>query len=361
MENEIIVDSGILDGTGADAIVESMSKEGHYTLDFDKVEGIRFAALRSLLRARQNGFHFTIINLCQSVAEMFDETGVSVFISTCRKPKHLDISKYSEFGGGFMSKAFNCDDGDSMMKLYGSRVPKRMVEQEKLIARSVMVFGIPTPLVGSLYEDGENNGLDFERIEGKRSFSRIISEEPERMEELTVKFAKMCKKLHATQCNVDIFPDRTISYKRAVDNCKELSDEEKAKVQKFLASVPPATTCLHGDMQLSNVITNGKDDLWIDLADFSYGNPMLDLGMWYFLSMLNSEEISQHVFHLGVADMSKIWKIFAREYFDADTQEKYEEVVRKVEPFAALHMIYLGSTYGWEPHMMPFVKKTLLK
>lgn len=360
-EDNIIKAKGSLDGKGADSLVAAMAIDACSTLDFDEVSDINFAALRSMLRSRRNGLKFNIINVSDNVAEKFEDSGVSVFITICRKPKPLNIKDYEEFGAGYLSKAYNSADGDSMLKVYGPMVPESVAIREKTLSRAVMVFGIPTPLVGSYYKDGEMKGLDFERIPGKRSFSRIISDEPDRLEEITVKFAKMCKELHSTECDTEIFPDRASFYRKAVNDCKELSEEQKEEVYRFIDSIPRATTCLHGDMQLSNVISDGKDDLWIDLSDFSYGNPMMDMGMWYFLSMLNPERLCQHIFHLSKEQMSRIWDIFVEEYFGADTPSKKEEVIRMVEPYAALHMIYLGSTYCFEPFMLPYIKEKIFK
>lgn len=360
VNGNIIYVSGVLDGCGADGIVAAMAAGDGFVLDFAGVGEIKFAALRALLRCRQAGKRFSIINAGTDVAERFEDSGVSSFITVTRRPKPLEIGKYDEFGAGFLSKAYNNGDGDSMIKVYNSRVPKQIVIQEKAVSRAVMLFGLPTPLVGSLYEDGEYMGIDFERIEGKRSFSRIISEEPGRLEEMTVRFARMCRKLHATQCDTNVFPDRTDFYRQAVMRCDAITDEEKARAMAFVDSLPVETTCLHGDMQLSNVITNGTDDLWIDLSDFGYGHHMLDMGMWYFLSMLNPEHLCQHIFHLSKAQMASVWDVFAGEYFDADTPDKKAGVIAEVEPYAALHMLYLGSNYGFEPGMLDFIRARLL-
>ena len=354
--------SGNLDGQGAEMLAKAMTGDLTYTLDFNEVESISFAALRALLNCRKSGIRFCIVNASDSVAERIEDTGVSTFISTCRKPKALDLGKYDEFGGSFLSKSFNSKDGDSMIKVYGPRMPKELVAQEKAVAKAVMVFGIPTPLVGTLYEDESGAmALDFERIEGKRSFSRVIADQPERLEEMSIRFAKMCKKLHTTPCDTVIFGDRSRFYRQAIVNCKEITDEEKEKALAFLNNVPQATTCLHGDMQLSNVITNEKEDLWIDLSDFGYGNPMFDMGMWYFQAKLNVDEIVRDLFHFGNDTIAKVWDIFAKEYFGADTPEKLAEVERQVAPFAALHMLYLGSVYGFMPFMIPFIRQTLLQ
>lgn len=352
--------SGDLDGNGVHGLETAMNADNIFTLDFSEVRSVNFSALRALINIRKKGLRFTIINVNDSVIELFEDTGVSSVINVCRKPKPFDLSKYEEFGGGFLSKSFNSEDGDSMLKFYGSRIPSELVYQEKNVAKKVFLFGIPTPLVGALRETDGNYALDFERIEGKRSLSRVIADEPERLEEIAVKFASMCKELHSTPCDVNMFEPRAEFYRKAVMNCKEITEEERAKVLAFLDNVPAASTCLHGDMQLSNIITNGSEYLWIDLGDFGYGYPMFDLGMWYFLSMLNSPERADQIFHLTLDQLSQTWRIFAREYFGADTEEKQKEAIKTVEPFAALHMLYLGSTYGFVPGMLDFIRMKLM-
>ena len=360
-EGDLLCVSGKLDRQGAEELVALMEPGKIYTFDFSEVTDINFAAMRTLLRNRQGGLQFAIINANDNVVERMEDTGVASFVSICRKPKNLDMSKYKEFGGSFLSKSFNSNDGDSMMKLYGPYVPHRMVAQEKVIARAVMKFGIPTPLVGTIYKDGDNMAVDFERIEGKISYSRMIANNPDCLEEVTIRFAKMCKELHSKPCDTTIFPSRKSTYRNTIAISKYFNDEEKAKALAFLDAVPDETTCLHGDCQMSNVITTGKEDLWIDLADFSYGSPMFDMGMWYFLSKLGTEENAHKVFNFGKDLLDRIWDIFVREYFGADTPEKVAAVEAEVQKFAALHMIYLITTYFPEPNMVEYIKEKLMK
>lgn len=350
---------GVLDRPGAEALVAAIRQKENYTVDIAGVSEVKFAALRALMDVSRNERRICFLNACDAVAERFEDTGVSFYVDVCRKPKPLRVGEYDEFGAGFLSKAYNSEDGDSVMKVYGPRVPRWLVAHEKTIARAVMMFGIPTPLVGSLYEDAENTALDFERIEGKRSFSRIISEEPERMREITEKFARMCRQLHSTECDTKVFPDRKIFYRRAVGSCTAITEEERQKALAFIDNIPAATTCLHGDMQLSNTITDGTVDMWIDLSDFSYGSPLMDMGMWYFLSKLNPEHLCQSIFHLSKPQMAQIWDIFVEEYYGATTDAKKQEVERMILPYAALHMLYLGSMYRFEPGMLDFIRQIL--
>lgn len=356
IEGNLIAVKGIIGVEEAKALTGAMSGCDIYTIDFSEVSEVKFAALREFLNSRRSGKRFNIINASDSVAEKFEDSGVSSFINVCRKPEPLDMSKYTEFGASYLSKAYNSADGDSMMKIYGPNVPRQMVMQEKVTARAVMLFGIPTPLVGTVYTDGDRTALDFERIEGKRSFSRIMAEEPERLEEMSRRFARMCKELHSTPCDTAIFNDRSVFYRQAAVNCKELTSQERQKLLDFINSIPQETTCLHGDMQMSNVITTGSGDMWIDLSDFGYGNPLFDLGMLYFQVKYAPEHIIKDLFHFGRETMLKVWDYFVEEYFGADTPAKKAAADAAVEPFCVLHMTYLGTNYGFVPGMAEGVK-----
>ena len=343
--------AGTVDAAAAGRLLASMTEDRTYTLDFEDVDGIHFAALRKLMNARRAGCRFCIINACDAVVDRFVDSGVGTLIDVCRKPKPLDLSRYEEFGASYMSKAYNCDDGDSMMKLYGPGVPRETVFREKTVARAVMLFGLPTPLVGSVSEDGGRTALDFERIHGKRSFSRIISEEPGKMEAIARRFARMSRQLHETPCDTAVFENSVLAHRQAVINCRELTDADKEAFLSFADSIPAATTCLHGDLQPSNVITTGLEDLWIDLGDFGYGYPLLDLGMLYFLTRLTTEERAMQLFHLDCASLARFWDAFAEEYAGARTPEQKQAFEQEVVPYAALHMIYLGTNFGFVPGM----------
>ena len=356
MISNLIRPAGILDADAAGKLLSSLTEDQPYVLDFSDVEAIHFAALRKLLNARRAGCRFSVINASDAVADRFFDTGVASFVNVCRKPKPLDMSQYEEFGASYLSKSYNSVDGDAMMKLYGSNVPKEIVAQEKAVARAVMLFGLPTPLVGTLYEDGDRTALDFERIPDKRSFSRIIAEEPEQMEKVTRRFARMCRQLHETPCDTALFQDRVLAHRQAVINCKELTDAEKEPVLAFVDSIPRVTTCLHGDMQMSNVITTGLEDLWIDLGDFGYGHPLLDVAMWYYLTKLTPEEVAQQLFHLGHEELGRIWDLFVEEYAMAYSRKDKDAFEQAVIPYAALHMLYIGTIYGFIPGMVDYVK-----
>ena len=50
-------------------------------------------------------------------------------------------------------------------------------------------------------DDYIQTGAEYELIKNKRSYTRIISQEPERLEEISFKFASMAKELHTKQAD----------------------------------------------------------------------------------------------------------------------------------------------------------------
>ena len=73
-------------------------------------------------------------------------------------------------------------------------------------------MGIPTPEPYRLVTDGERFGAEYELVPNKRSFTRILSQEPERLQEISLEFAKQTKKLHSTKADTS----RLRSYKQTL-------------------------------------------------------------------------------------------------------------------------------------------------
>ena len=324
-------------------IIDLLQVDKLFTLDFAEVESLDFSVLRALLNAHQQGYRFRIVNVSDAVAILFETGGITQHIPICRKPVHISMDDYEQSGDGYTALSYNHRDGDSMMKLYYDFVPMEVIEQEKCIATAALQMGIPTPMAGPIVTDGKRFGVSFERIANKKSFARAIADTPTLLEPLAHTFAQMCKKLHATPCNTEIFPSVKDFYTGIIQRSIYINDAEKSKALDFLCHVPDNTTCLHGDLHIGNVITNGTDNLFIDMADFRYGNPLFDIGLMYLVSHNNEREMTMKLFHISNETFLAFWKIFITDYFGITDDRALAKKEEEIKPFAALKLLHFGE------------------
>ena len=276
------------------------------------------------------------------------------------KPEWIDLADYEESGDGYTAISYNHKDGKRMMKLYADYIPMSVPMRELLMSWAIMDLGIRIPKAFRLVTDGKRIGVEFERIQNKRSFARAISQEPENLKKYVTIFADHCHKLHATPCNTDLFMSVKDHFHAVIDASKDFDDAQKVRLHAFVHDAPDATTCIHGDMHIGNFITADGKDYWIDLADFRYGHPYFDMGMFYFVCISNpSDEIALRLFHLTHAQMVRVWEVFVKAYFGPDAD--LEAVNRMIEPYAALYMIHFSNREPMRPFWRPIIERNLLK
>lgn len=315
-------------------------------LNFKDVNNISFGALRTILRMidvkHMSLFGF---NLNNYVAFRFEETGVSNYMTLTRTPKPFTLTNSVVSGDGYTATSYFVNDNDTMFKLYEPYIQLRSIQREKRIAKGVLTMGLPTPLSGDIIEVDGKHGITFERIMGKRSCARIISEEPDRLDEVCKDFAAMAKRLHSTKCDKSICDSiKTFYYPVIKGNVIFNNKEEEDKVLKFLDSIEDRDTCIHGDFHLGNIIFTDKGDkLFIDLADFSYGHPYFDLGTFYFVSHGSDDATAERLFHMSKAQLIKCWESFVKYYFNVSTKEEIEKIDYMIQPFSALKVLHFGS------------------
>lgn len=253
------------------------------------------------------------------------------------KPLLIDLNDYERVGEGANGASYNHKtDKSIMMKLYFRNFEAAQLELE--LARKVYEAGIPTPEPGDLVTDGQQMGIRFRRIEGKKSYSRACGDNPEKTEEYAREFAQLCKRLHATHVDTSKFENVKDRYYTMLANNPDFTAEQKDKIRAFIAAAPDADTALHGDLQFGNGIfveKNGVRELYfIDLGDFSYGYYMFDIGMVYLCCCLNDEAWTMEVNHMSNATARRFWDAFAREYFGPEAD--LEQVEKEVKIYAGL-------------------------
>ena len=272
----------------------------------------------------------------------------------------INLNDYVQTGEGGTALTYNHKDGKTLAKLFMPSVTADNAIREFRISQIVYESGLPTPKPIRLVTDGERFGAEYELIQHKRSFTRIISQEPDKLVPLSERFAVLAKQIHQTPADTTRLPDMKELVMQWIDKISNLTDELRARINRFMNTVPSTPTCLHGDLHIGNIITDGQRDLWIDVGDFAYGVPEWDLGMMYYSANFLSAERADNIFHLDNATLRAHWAAFAKAYYGTDSQEALDAEVQKLQPFVFLKMTFFVSklTDGKRP-MSEFIIQRL--
>ena len=255
----------------------------------------------------------------------------------------INLEDCFQTGEGGTALTYNNKDGKSLAKLFMSSVAAETAIREFHVNQVVYESGLPTPKPIRLITDGTRFGAEYELISPKRSFTRIISQEPDQLVPLSERFAKLARQIHETPADTKRLPDMKELVRMWIGRLVNFPDDLKDRFLRFLDTVPSTPTCLHGDLHIGNIITDGKRDLWIDVGDFAYGAPEWDLSMMYYASHFLSASRADSIFHLDNDTLKAHWDAFAPVYYGTDSKEELEEKVQELRPFIAAKMLFVVS------------------
>ena len=257
--------------------------------------------------------------------------------------QRIDLNDYVQTSEGGTALTYHHKDGKTLAKLFMSTIAADNAAREFRINQVVYESGLPTPEPVRLITDGVRFGAEYELISPKRSFTRIISQEPDQLVPLSERFARLAKRIHQTPADTTRLPDMRELVREWIDRLELFPDELKRRFHRFIDTVPPAPTCLHGDLHIGNIITDGQRDLWIDVGDFAYGVPEWDLGMMYYSTHFLSPERADGIFHLDNDTLRAHWDAFAPVYYGTDSREVLDAEVRKLHPYIAAKLAFIIS------------------
>lgn len=257
--------------------------------------------------------------------------------------EHINLDEYVQSGEGGTALSYSHKDGKTLAKLFMKGMGAETAEREFMVNKIVYEMGIPTPKPLRLVTDGTRFGAEYELIPNKRSFARILSQEPEQLESLSLRFAAMAQEIHRTPVDTTRLPSMKNLIREQIVRYKEIPEDVREKALQFLEAVPDSPTCLHGDLHIGNVITDGERTLWIDVGDFAYGVPEWDLGMMYYASNYMSEPRALSIFHLPIEVLKQHWAVFAKAYYGTTNQEELRKKEQALFPFFAVKMLFVIS------------------
>lgn len=253
----------------------------------------------------------------------------------------INLDEYRQSGEGGTAITYKHNSRNSLAKLYKSGFEADMAIEEFKVAQAVYDLGIPTPKPYRLVTDGERLGAEYEFIFGKRSFARILSQEPEKMPELVEAFAKAALELHATATDTDRIPAIREVLHSFYLSSDAVTSEYRKRALAFLDKIQEPSTCVHGDFHIGNIITDGNRTLWIDIGQFGYGAPEWDLGWFWTITHNLGDNRADFLLHLTQETLVSFWDAFLPAYLGTSAPTALREYTRKILAYYAVRVPFM--------------------
>lgn len=231
---------------------------------------------------------------------------------------------------------------------------KKEVEKTNI----VLSLGIMTPKIGDIIEDENGNiGIEYEYIEDKISFSRAVSENPDKVDEYMKEFSKIAKAVHNTNCNNDKIRKITDIIKEDLVIRKNIYNDKRIKViNNVLNTIEDTDTFLHLDFQPGNYIMAKNTNYIIDLLTICKGNSIFDIGMFYYLYHNISEAGTKKLSRCDKDLSEKMWECFIKHYYDFKSEKEIDDFNEYIKPYATLSSIALDVFMPFE-HVRQYIDK----
>ena len=174
-------------------------------LDAGEMKYISSAGLRVLLHLKKASPEMKIVNVGSEVYEILDMTGFTQMMMVEKAYRVVSVEGCEEIGRGANGTIYRIDQ-DNVVKVYNNADALADIQHEREVARIALVLGIPTAISYDVVKVGESYGSVFELLNAS-SFSKILSEQPEKMDWCVKEYIEMLQKIHGTEVPPGKLPD----------------------------------------------------------------------------------------------------------------------------------------------------------
>ena len=281
-----IVLSGRIDSTNAaqteaDIQAQLAGKDNaEVTLDASGLEYISSAGLRVILRIKKNYPDLTITGVNSEVYDILDMTGFTEMMTVEKAYRVVSVEGCEEIGRGANGTIYRIDR-DNVVKVYNNADALSDIQHEREVAKLALILGIPTAISYDVVRVGESYGSVFELLNA-RSFSKILSSEPEKFDWCVKEYVDMLKKIHSTVVPAGKLPDMketVVSWARFMQDY--LPKETGEKLMRLVEAVPHDDHMIHGDYHTKNLELQNDEVLLIDMDTLAVGHPVFELASMY--------------------------------------------------------------------------------
>lgn len=228
----------------------------------------------------------------------------------------VDMTDWEQSGEGWNAHTyFHRTDNRLHLKLNSESMTYEDALAEFKRTRAAYGMGVDCPATLQLVTDGKCYGIITERLPGKKSYARILSEHPDRIEVLAKNLAEAARKLHSIKCDTAVCDSVPERMRTEINACKWIKGRMKAALNSYADRMRPVKTCLHGDMHPGNYLRSEMGNRWIDLGRFGYGDPDMDYASQYILAYLTPKALEKWVLHVDQSTYRSFVELYGLHYY----------------------------------------------
>ena len=310
-------------------------------LNAKDLEYISSAGLRVILRVKKSHPDLKITEVNTEVYDILEMTGFTEMMTVEKAYRVVSVEGCEEIGRGANGTIYRIDQ-DNVVKVYNNADALADIQHEREVARLALILGIPTAISYDVVKVGESYGSVFELLNAK-SFSKILSTEPDRFDWCVKEYVNMLKKIHSTVVPDGKLPDMRETVLEWANFMQDYLPNDKAeKLLSLVKAVPYDNHMIHGDYHTKNLELQNDEVLLIDMDTLAIGHPIFELASMYnsFIgfSETNHEIIKKFQgfdFETGKA----FWRASLSMYLGTDDEKKIEEVENKARIIGYIRLI----------------------
>ena len=309
--------------------------------DASGLEYISSAGLRVLLRIRKSCPDMKIANVSSDVYEILDMTGFTEMMPVEKAYRVVSVDGCEEIGRGANGKIYRIDQ-DNVVKVYNNADALEDIRHEREVAKLALILGIPTAISYDIVRIGSSYGSVFELLNA-RSFSKILANEPEKMDWCVKEYVNLLRKIHGTLVPTGKLPDMketALSWARFM--LDYLPAKAGEKLVALVEAVPHDDHMIHGDYHTKNVELQNDEVLLIDMDTLAVGHPIFELASMYNSFVGYSEldhEIIKRFQGFDYETGSAFWHKSLAAYLGTRCETKIREVEDKARVIGYTRLI----------------------
>ncbi|MBQ2178012.1 MAG: ATP-binding protein, partial [Oscillospiraceae bacterium] len=233
-------------------------------------------------------------------------------------------------------------DQDNVVKVYNNADALADIQHEREVAKLALILGVPTAISYDVVKVGESYGSVFELLNA-RSFSKILANEPDKMDWCVQEYVKMLKTIHGTLVPAGKLPDvkeTALGWARFMQDYLPKAAGEK--LLSLVEAVPHDDHMIHGDYHTKNLELQNDEVLLIDMDTLAVGHPIFELASIYnaFVGYTETDpEIIKKFQGFDAETGRTFWRKSLSAYLGTSSEIKLREVEDKARILGYTRMI----------------------